>query len=71
MDEYGTTMEEALKNIGAFAELMKQVIEAYLTEEEVLEINNPRTSDRRIKQLISLSNLRMMSDTETILGHKY
>lgn len=60
MSEIGITCEKAAQSMELFKVAMKNAIEEYLTESEVKEINNPKTKKKRIRQLIEISNQRMM-----------
>lgn len=59
---YGISLEEAVKSLEPLQKVMNELIMEYLTKEEIEEINNPKTSKRRINELINISNSRMLSD---------
>ena len=56
----GVSSEEFASNISKFSQAVRETVEAFLTSDEIKELNNPRTSKRRIKRLIDISTERMM-----------
>lgn len=56
----GISCEEFVNCIQNFKKALKEVIEMFLTEEEKIEINDPKTSNRRISELIMISQQRQM-----------
>lgn len=52
--------EQFANNLSKFSQSLRELIETFLTESEIKEFNNPKTSKRRIKKLIDISNERMM-----------
>lgn len=58
--EFGISSEEATNNISKFSQSMRELVETFLTDEEIKELNNPKTSNRRKKKLIDISTERMM-----------
>lgn len=59
-DEFGISSEEFANNISKFSQSMRELVETFLTNEEIRELNNPKTSNRRKKKLIDISTERML-----------
>ena len=58
--EFGISSEEFANNISKFSQSMRELVETFLTNEEIRELNNPKTSIRRKKKLIDISTERML-----------
>lgn len=58
--EFGISSEEFANNISKFSQSMRELVETFLTNEEIKELNNPKTSNRRKKKLIDISTERML-----------
>lgn len=58
--EFGISSEEFANNISKFSQSMRELVEIFLTNEEIRELNNPKTSSRRKKKLIDISTERML-----------
>ncbi len=58
--EFGISSEEFVNNISKFSQSMRELVETFLTNEEIRELNNSKTSNRRKKQLIDISTERML-----------
>lgn len=58
---FGISSEDLMKSAELLMQEIKNMIELYLTEDEIKELNNSKTSKRRKKKLIELSNWRMMA----------
>ncbi len=58
--EFGISSEEFANNISKFSQSMRELVETFLTNEEIRELNNPKTSSRRKKKLIDISTERML-----------
>lgn len=58
--EFGISSEEFANNISKFSQSMRELVETFLTNEEIRELNNPKTSNRRKKKLIDISTERML-----------
>lgn len=58
--EFGISSEDFANNMFKFSQSIRELVEPFLTDEEIKELNNPKTSKRRIKALIDISEKRMM-----------
>lgn len=64
LDRIGISCEQMANNVHQLNKAIKIMIESYLTEEEIKELNNPKTKKRRIKKLINISNQRMLLEVK-------
>lgn len=58
----GISTEDFVKNLESFNKVIKETIESHLTPQEIEEINNPKTKKKRIKQLIKISDERIIRE---------
>lgn len=66
IEKLGISCEQFVKSMTKLNNAFKTLIEMYLSEDEIKELNNPRTKKRRKRKLIDIANQRMMLDNELI-----
>lgn len=62
IEKLGISCEQFVNSMTKLDNAFKILIEMYLSEDEIKELNNPRTKNRRKRKLIDIANQRMMLD---------
>ncbi len=58
--EFGISSEELGNNVSKISQSMRELVKTFLIDEEIKELNDLKTSNRRKKKLIDISIKRML-----------